>query len=193
MDAPDDSVDDDAFETALDDAGLRPDDGRWGWSIGRIVSVALVLAMAVFWIWAFLWSPRGHPDELDDPAFPELAERRCTRALEELATVPSAREATGLDDRAQQIEATTGMLAAMVADLRGSAPAEGTRDGDLVKRWLSDWDVYIGDRYTYADRFRQGVDTAFEVTAIGGDQVTSALDLFATINRMPSCASPGDV
>lgn len=194
MRTPDpDEMDDDEFERELDRNDLRPEAGTWGWTPGRVVGIVLVLAMAGFWLWAFLWSPRGHPDELDDPAFTVAAETRCAAALEDLRTVPSADEAVDLDDRADQLVVTTGILSEMVADLRATAPPPAVRDGALVARWLDDWDTYIADRNIYIDRLRAGEDTIFEVTARDGDQITAPLDLFATINRMPSCQAPGDV
>ena len=186
-------MDDDEFERELERNNLRPEAGTWGWTPGRIIGILLILGMAAFWLWAFLWSPRGHPDELDDPAFTVAAETRCATALEELREVPSAGQAADLNDRADQLVITTDILAAMVADLREGAPSPTIRDGELVSRWLDDWDTYIADRNIYIDRLRAGEDRIFEVTARDGDQITSPLDLFATINRMPSCQAPGDV
>lgn len=184
---------DDEFERELDRNNLRPETGSWGWTPGRVIGILLILAMAAFWLWAFLWSPRGHPDELDDPAFTVAAEDRCAAALDELREVPSAETALDLDDRADQLVVTTGILTEMVADLRADAPSSTIRDGELVDRWLDDWDTYIADRNIYIERLRAGEDTIFEVTARDGDHITSPLDLFATINRMPSCQAPGDV
>lgn len=189
---------DDEFERALDEHRLRsdePDAGSWGWSPGRIVSVALLLAMAGFWVWAFSpWAPRGHPDELDDPAFAGDAERRCSRALERIdAEIPLALEATSGDERADFIDAGTAILRDMVIDLAALAPDPTTRDGDLVRRWLADWDIYLGDRDAYASDFRAGIDAPLSVTVVRGGQVTDPIDSFANANDMPSCASPTDV
>ena len=194
VETPDtDRMDDDEFERELDRNNLRPDGGSWGWTPGRVIGILLVLGMAGFWLWAFLWSPRGHPDELDDPAFTVAAEARCAVAVEEVRAVPSADQATDLDDRADQLVITTGILDEMVSDLRAQAPSPTIRDGELVDAWLDDWDTYIADRFIYIERLRAGEDTIFEVTARDGDQITAPLDLFATINRMPSCQAPGDV
>lgn len=194
MKTPDtDAMGDDDFERELDRNDLRPDAGRWGWTPGRVIGILLILGMAAFWLWAFLWSPRGHPDELDDPAFTVAAETRCSVALGELREIPGANTAADLDDRADQLVLTTAILSEMVADLRADAPSPTIRDGELVDRWLDDWETYLADREIYIDRLRAGDDTIFEVTARDGDQITSPLDLFATINRMPSCQAPGDV
>ena len=192
------------FERDLEAHGLRPDEatepdegeqGRWGWTTGRIVSAVLLLCVIAFWIWAFSpLAPRGHPDELDDPAFAEDAEVRCAAAVDQVATeVPAASEATSTDDRADQIDASTAIFEEMLVDLTAIAPPAGTRDREIVDQWLADWQTYIGDRYRYADRFREGIDDRFEVTAVDEGQVTDPIDAFALANRMPSCASPQDV
>lgn len=190
---------DDDFDRDLERHNLKSpepvDDGRWGWSLGRVVAAALVVAMFLFWIWAFSpLAPRGHPDELDEPTFSIFAESRCAAALQDIAdNVAPAFDAQNLDDRAQQITASTDILAEMVADLARQAPDTATRDGSLVQLWLTDWDIYLGDRYAYADVFRAGRDEPFSVTAINRDQVTAPIDSFANANGMISCASPTDV
>ena len=192
------------FERDLEAHGLRPDEadgpdgghgGRWGWTPGRIVSAVLLLGVIAFWVWAFSpLAPRGHPDELDDPAFAEAAEIRCAAAVDQVATeVPAANEATSTDNRADQIDASTAIFEEMLVDLAALAPAAGTSDREIVDRWLADWQIYIGDRYRYAERFRDGIDDRFEVTAVDEGQVTDPIDAFALANRMPSCASPQDV
>lgn len=193
-----DPLSDDEFEAALTAAELRDDpslQGTWGWTPGRIVAALLVLAMVLWWVWAFSpLAPRGHPDELDDPAYSVQAELRCAVALETVEQqVPPAFAATDMADRADQIDASTGIFAAMVADLAAAAPDPATRDGDLVARWIADWEIYLSDRLSYRDDFRAGIDAAFSVSVVRGGQVTDQLDSFANANGMPSCMSPTDV
>ena len=171
------------------------DQGEWGWSVGRVVAASLVVAMLLFWVWAFSpLAPRGHPDELGDATFPRFAETRCAQALETMSDrVAPAFEAADLYDRANQITISTNILVGMVADLADRAPDPATRDGRLVRLWLADWDIYLGDRYAYADDFRAGRDAPFSVTAVNRDQVTGPIDSFANANGMASCVSPTDV
>lgn len=189
---------DDDFESDLQRNQLRPepeDDGKWGWTPGRVFGVAAVLAMFGFWIWAFSpLAPRGHPDELDDPAFATFAEARCAEALDRVAgEVPLASVATSQLERADQIEAATDIFSIMLADLTAGAPEAGTADGDLIQLWLRDWGIYVEDRYAYAADFRAGIDGAFTVTTAGRGQITDPIDSFAGANRMISCAAPQDV
>ncbi len=168
--------------------------GRRGWTTGRILAVLGVAAMAAFWVWAFSpWVPAGHPDELDDPSFAVAAEARCAETLGMLDAMPGATDAENARQRGLQIDQSTLELALMVDDLEAIAPDPRTRDGDLVRRWLTDWRIYVRDRFDYADAFYAGVDEPFTVSAVRGEQVTAPIDTFATVNGMASCATPQDV
>ena len=102
--------------------------------------------------------------------------------------LPQARNAVDMADRADQIEASTAVLAAMTADLAASAP-DGD-DGELVGLWLGSWEVYLGDRLAHADALRAGEDRQFRVSVERGEGVDALLDAFADRNRMPSCGDP---
>ncbi len=193
-------MDDDEFERDLQRQGLRSepeDEGSWGWSPGRIATAGGLLLIIAFWIWAFSpLAPRGHPDKLDDDTFSVYAEGRCLNALEEVTgEVDLASSASTGAERADQIERSTAIFGTMVDDLAARAPAVGTRDGDLVQLWLTDWGIYLNDRYAYATDFRDGVDGPFTVTvaAAGNGQITDPIDSFAIANLMAACASPLDV
>ncbi len=198
-----DPVADDGFESQLDQHGLRPneyaydanDDGTWGWTLGRIVSATLLVLVIGFWIWAFSpWAPRGHPDELSDPAFSQAAEPICGAAIDLIATsVEPARAAATPEDRAEQLYASTALLEDMLVDLEQIAPDPTTEDGDVVMRWIADWRIYVGDRYRHAEKLSNGIDERFEVTVSGQGQITDPIDAFANANGMPSCASAQDV
>lgn len=171
------------------------DDGRQGWTFWRAFTLVLFCGIVAFWVWAFSpLAPVGHPDRLDDDAFAEAAEPICAAAVAEVtATVPLAIEASDVFVRAEHIETATDIFAEMHAELVAMAPPAGTHDGDLIRRWLDDWGIFLGDRYAQAERNRNGVDESFVVTAVDGHQVTSAIDIFADINEMESCISPSDV
>ena len=150
--------------------------------------------MAGFWIWAFSpLAPSGHPDELDDVVFGDDAQDICERAVNRVDDLPGAVEATGPEDRAGQIRASTLVFEEMVTELRGEADAVVGSDVDLVDAWLTDWETYLGDRRAYADTLAGGSDPPFTVSARDGEGVTSYIDIFAEVNAMPDCATPGDV
>ncbi len=190
----------DDFERDLEREGLRTgpeDEGRWGWSPGRIATVCGLVLIIAFWVWAFSpLAPRGHPDKLDDDTFSVYAEGRCSTAVNQVANdVPLASAAATVGERAEQINEATDIFAVMVEDLTERAPEVGSRDGDLVQLWLTDWGIYLDDRYAYAEDFRAGLDAPFTVTVAGAGrgQITDPIDSFAIANLMDACASPQDV
>lgn len=184
----------DDFDRAIEREGLRlDDDGVRGWTAGRIVSAILVAAIAGFWIWAFSpWAPRGHPDELDSPAFADAARPLCAAAVAELNELPLAREVRSMDERADLLDSGSAIYRRLVAELRDLAPDPDTRDGDIVGRWLDDYEIYLADRDAYAADFRAGIDEPFSVTTKGRYQITEPLDEFAAANDIRDCATPGD-
>ncbi len=165
-----------------------------GRQVGVIAGAVLVVLFALFWIGATVWFfGDENPDRLQDREWVARAEARCAQTRDELDRLPQARDAVDMDDRADQIEASTAVLAAMTADLAASAP-EGD-DGELVELWLGSWEVYLGDRIAHADALRAGEDRQFRVTVDPerGDGVDALLDAFADRNRMPSCGDPLDI
>lgn len=160
---------------------------------GTIALVALAV-MAGFWIWAFSpLAPSGHPDTLYNVVFTHNAEDICATTVAAVGRLPGAAEATGPEDRASQIRTSTVMFEDMVADLRTEADDVVGSDADLLEPWLADWDTYLGDRRAYAATLAGGSDPPFTVSSRDGDAVTSYIDIFAEVNAMPSCATPGDV
>ena len=163
-------------------------------SIGKVISVVLLLTIALFWIWALSpLAPSGHPDKLDDSSFATEAKILCSLAEKELKEIPFALEAASPDERADQIDQGTAIYRALVLDLSSIAPDENTRDGRLVRLWLADYSVYLDDRDTYAGKFRDGIDEAFTVTKKGSRWVTDPVDEFAKANKIRECLVPLDV
>lgn len=163
------------------------------WTIGRSLSIAAVVALTVAWIWVFLFAPRGHPDRLEDRAFPEAAEAICAQAREDVLALPRAFEADDFAARADVLDEATARLATMIDDLDDIAPPVVDEDTTNISTWLDDWRTYLRDRETYAALLRVDEDPAFTVTDKGGVQVTEYIDGFADANDMESCQIPLDV
>lgn len=159
-----------------------------------IAGVVLVVLFAAFWIGATIWFfGDENPDRLQDRDWVADAEVRCAEFRDALDRLPQARNAVDMVDRANQIDASTEVLATMTADLAASAP--GGEDGELVDLWLGSWEVYLGDRRAHADALRAGEDRQFRVTVDPerNEGVDALLDAFADRNRMPSCGDPLDI
>jgi hypothetical protein len=159
----------------------------------KVLAALFVLGTVAFWFWLILLAPeQDPPDQLDDATFAEAAEPVCAEAQADVDDVPGAREADTPQERAEQITTSTVILQQMVDDLGVDAPTSG-RDGEMVEEWLGDWETYLGDRLRHAERLAAGDDVQFQLTAKEGDQVTEAVDGFATANDMESCSTPLDV
>ena len=165
-----------------------------GRRLGLTIGIAVLVLFAVFWIGATIWFfGDENPDRLESREWVADAEARCAETRDELEGLPQARDAVNMADRADQIEASTAVLAEMTADLAASAP-DGD-DGELVELWLGSWETYLNDRLVHAEALRAGEDRQFRVTADPdrGDGVDALLDAFADRNRMPSCGDPLDI
>jgi hypothetical protein len=159
----------------------------------KVLAALFVLGTVAFWFWLILLAPeQDPPDKLDDATFAEAAEPVCAEAQSDVDDVPGAREADTPEERAEQIVTSTVVLEQMVDELGVDAPTSG-RDGEMVEEWLGDWEIYLGDRLRHAERLAVGDDVQFQLTAKEGDQITEAVDGFATANDMESCSTPLDV
>jgi len=160
--------------------------------LARIAIVAIVVGIAVMWGFAF-FGPRDSPGRLDDRAFPTAAEPICQAAKADLDALPPAFEAANAGARADVIVQGSDRLDRMIADLRTQVPAGANHDG--IEQWLDDWGQYVQDRRDYAAQLRVDPGARFAVTQSDRDksQITKAVDLFATVNVMGSCATPDDL
>lgn len=174
-----------------DGTPTRP--GRW--TTGRITVTVLVVGMVAMWAYVLYLAlgPGRQPphDRLEDPAFAIAAEARCSAALDDVAELPRAVEATSASERAEVVEQANDVFAAMLDDLGDLAPPG--EDGEIVQAWLADWRTYLGDRAEYATALRSDPAAPLLVSAKDREQITEYLDAFAKDNRMPACATPLDV
>lgn len=175
--------------------GLHPLPTTGRANVWRALGVTAFLAMALLWIFVFTRSrPDLVPGELADRSFPTAAEPTCARARAEIATLPFAHETPDPAQRAEVVDRATTMLETMLADLRAATPHEDPAR-TMVAEWLADWSTYVQNRRDYANRLRADPTAKFSVQQSERDnvQITRALDRFAKVNAMPSCATPDDV
>ena len=165
------------------------------WRPTHLLLVIGFLAIAGFWIWAFSPLPtRGHPDTLDDKAFPTAAEARCAVTVERLDALPRDWDIDNPEQLAEQVAAGTELLAPLTSDLRNLA--RSITDPDEARKvglWLDDWNIYIADRQSLVAKLRQGERAEFTYTARNGVQIARIADRFAQVNDMTSCETPKDI
>lgn len=164
------------------------------WSAGRIVGVIAVLAMALFWIWIFAGGPKKtNPDRLDDRAFVTRTAQRCDDLRADLADLPNAADIDRAATRADVLDRATDRVEAFVVATRADAPKTGD-DATSVRGWLKDWDTYIANRRDFAQRLRKDPGARFLLDENpGGDPIDKPIEVFAQVNDMRQCATPGDV
>ena len=182
-----------------------------GWlrRAGRWLGGAFVVGSFVFWAWAFSpWARSENPARLDDRAFAAWADQRCVQAQAAIDGLPTARQAQSRIERADQVDQGTAEVESLVDDLRRTAESSlsaepegsGAGDADLVRSWLDDWDTYISDRRSHAERLRTASDDTPDrelrfllVDMVEGSTYTERMDGFARLNDMDACQIPGDV
>lgn len=172
------------------------DVGRRRISRSGKVQLVVLAVNVVFWAailgWTWTADPGDPPSYLDDTEFPADAERICAGARESVAALGNPAFVDSIEARADLVDREDAVLVGMVDELR-ALPAPVGEQGGWVAAWLDDWDTHIADRQRWADVLHGGEDPPFVETARGGEQVSRAIDYFAEVNEMPSCATPGDV
>lgn len=161
------------------------------------VQLAVLAACVVFWGAVLglmlVREPGDPPDFLDDRSFPEAAEPICAEAMAEVEGFGSAAAVETIEERADLVDRQDEVFGAMVTELR-ALPVPAGEQGDWVREWLDDWDTHVADRQRWAERLRAGEDPPFVETPKGaGTRVSEAVDGFADVNDMPSCATFNDV
>jgi hypothetical protein len=178
-------------ETSADDEPR----GR-GWLVARVTVVVIVLALIGFWAWIFAGGPaKQNPDRLQDRAYVARLERRCQQLRAEIGELPKAEDTPDHVARAAVIVRANESIARFIDDVAAAAPTTGDA-GASMRGWLTDWRTYLRDRQRYAAKLRtdRGARLQLDETAAGsGDGVDQAIEVFAQVNSIEECATPGDV
>ncbi|QXC60607.1 hypothetical protein KSP35_20145 [Aquihabitans sp. G128] len=157
--------------------------------------MVMIVGTVVFWLWIFSGAPkRANPDRLDDRAFVTRTHERCRDLLSELDRLPDARATSTPTARAEVLDRANGLVSTMVDELEADAPTTG-EDGQRLRGWFSDWRTYVGDREDYAEALREdpGARMTVSENVALSDGVDKTIEVFADVNDMPDCATPGDV
>lgn len=164
------------------------------WSVGRVAAVVAGLAIVVFWAWVFSGAPKkDNPDLLSDRTYAAQLEERCQQLRDELDDLPSA---IGLDDVGQRVAVLddANVVVGRFIDDVAAAPPSDQADANAIEGWLGDWRTYLANREDYAERLLddEGARLLLDESPLG-DPVDKTIEVFADVNAIPACATPGDV
>lgn len=180
-----------------DDVSTSPESARPGRRIRRVGVIAVIASFIGIWgyvMYLSIFVGRAEPrDRLSDRAYAESAETVCAPFRADIDTLPFANELKTPAERADVLDEATSQLEVMVEELETLTPPTEADEALAVQRWLADWVEYNGNRRSYADRFRAGLDEPFRVTDRDGEQIDTKIDDFAHLNFMESCETPNDV
>jgi hypothetical protein len=173
--------------------GEGRDDDRRGWTPARIAAVVVGLAIALFWIWIFSGAPaKDNPDQLDDPSYVRALEARCVDLRADIAGLPLPEETPTAPERAAVIAEANTLIATFIDDVEAGAPTDGD-DAISMAGWLTDWKLYLANREDYVERLNEDASARLLLDESElGDSVDKTIQIFAEINRIPDCATPGD-
>ncbi|CAB4923476.1 unannotated protein [freshwater metagenome] len=168
----------------------------FGRRTARVLAVGVMVCIAALWVYT-LWGPtkKTPPGLLADATWAVQAQAICTDAAAELDVLPPAYTAADAPARADVIMTASESLRTMLRRLGASAPAaDASNDGRMINEWLTDWQIYMGDRDRYVAALEADPSARFYVTEkVKGQQITKPIDFFAKYNDMPNCVTPGDL
>lgn len=159
--------------------------------VGRVLVAVTVTVIVAMWLYVWLPFPKPRPaDVLDDGRFARAAEPICAATIARLNRLPLVTQDSPPDELAAVVDDANRQLRTMV-DRLGAIDRPGGRDGDLLTRFLSDWEVHLEDREAWVARLRSGDTGPFTETVLrNGDGPSGYLAEFAQINDMASCGAP---
>lgn len=185
-DAPDDA---EGGTDALQGAELA----RRGFPWGRIGVAVAIISTVGLWAYAFLW-PQPLFGKLDDATFPTAAEGVCAPIRASVDALPKPFETPINTDRAAVIVQANDQIATML-DRLATLPRGNEKAKRSIDEWLADYHDYLTNRREYAERLKTDPGTRLYVSQSTRDNrdIGQAIDRFANVNAMSSCATFVDV
>lgn len=163
----------------------------------RIILSLICTALAVMWVYALFFASKESINKIGDDAWAQRAQLRCLDAEREREALADYRLISdvgvdGLRQRADLVDRATDTLDAMIRSLKADQPAD-EKGRAIVPLWLAEYERYVDDRRSYAQRLRTGDNAPFSESTFEGLPLAERLATFAGDNRMPACAPPIDL
>jgi hypothetical protein len=149
------------------------------------------------WVYALFFASKESINKIGDEAWAQRAQRRCLDAEREREALADYRLISevgvdGLRQRADLVDRATDTLEAMIRSLKADQPVD-EKGRAIVPLWIAEYERYVDDRRSYAQRLRTGDNAPFSESTFEGLPLAERLATFAGDNRMPACAPPIDL
>jgi hypothetical protein len=165
---------------------------RWG--LKHTLIAVVCLGLVAMWVYAFFFATKKNANALTDTEWTSRAEALCAPYKAKIDALPQPRDMKTPQERAVLTTEVNAELDKMVGDLKALPEPSNEKDRVLVGDWLAGWSDFLIDRDKQVEEWAAGRDPRFNVTAnANGGPVNVPLTYFAQINKMRSCADPGDM
>ncbi len=162
------------------------------WALGA--GIGFFVLMAIFWTLIFSgYFTHRNPDELYDRAWVDAAGEICAPAARTVRNLPNASTSKTPADRSALLNRGTAALEPMVDRLAALPAPDEESDRIVVNGFLEDWRIYLQDRRNFADALLTDPTAQPLMSEVHGGWVSDAIDIMATINQIPDCATPDDM
>ncbi len=164
-------------------------------TVARAAAMVVVVAIVIFWFLILAgWFNKRNPDYLHDRAFVSRTSQRCSDTRRAINRLPPAADSPTAAARADVVDQATARLTDMVDAIAADEPKDAS-DARIVKAWVADWRVYLGNRRDYTVRLRSNPRAQFLVDEKprANDPYDRVIKNFADINDMPDCGPTLDV
>ncbi len=163
----------------------------------RAITGFAVAFIVVMWIYALFFASKDSINRFSDRQWAAKAQARCLLAIEERKQLADYRivDSLGVDalnERANLVDKATDTIERFVLEFRESLPSD-PKGLALVPLWLDDYETYIGDRRSFANDLRSGINEQFSETSVDGLPLSEKIATFAADNEMKFCKPPIDL
>ena len=155
----------------------------------------IMAAIAVMWVYAFIFAPRSGVNPVHDKAWAAGAKAACQQASAELkplvfhTEINSSNQHQDLPQFVASLDRGASILTTMLDRIQ-ALPRASDRSRALVPQWLGEYRTFVANLRDWTNQLRGGKIAPFAVNLTDtGVPINERLDTFATENRIDICAT----
>ncbi len=161
----------------------------------KVLLALASVAIAVMWVYAFVFAPRDGVNPVKDQAWTDGAEAVCSTTSQRLnelvfkVEINEGNKATDLPKYVANLDRGYALLAQMIDDI-DALPRTSQKAKDIVPRWITDYRIFQEDLRLWIEELRAGRITKFAVSVTDtGVPVEERINTFAVENRIKICST----